>query len=224
MNRSICGRYLVLAYLALIGNTIAEEPACDIARWSKAITKFEAADKSNQPRHEGVLFVGSSSIRLWDLTKYFPDLRPLNRGFGGSEICHSTHYLDQLVVKHRPRLVVVYAGGNDMANGKNAKQVHRDFGSLWKKLHQSLPKTNLVYIAIKPSRSRWKLATAMADANSRIAADCDRDDQLTFVDIWQPMLGKDGLPREELFVSDGLHLSATGYELWSSMVKPHLAK
>ena len=201
----------------------SKEVGCKPERWAKAIAQFAEADQQ-KPLAEGeVVFVGSSSIRMWDLPKYFPELTPLNRGFGGSEICDSTHYAQQLILKHKPRVVVLYAGDNDIARGKTAGQVHRDFFAFWKKLHKALPDTQLVYIAIKPSLARWKLAPVMKDANERIASDCKLEKQLTFVDIWQPMLGEDEKPRPELFIKDGLHLSPKGYELWTGLVEKHLS-
>ena len=204
--------------------TQPEDPPCRAERWEKAIGSFLAADEKEPPAEQGILFVGSSSIRLWNLPKYFPKLQPINRGFGGSEICDSTHWIEQLVLKHKPRLVVLYAGDNDIAVGKSAEQVHRDFSAFCKKLYQQLPETKLLYIAIKPSLSRWKHAPAMKEANALITADCKKDARLTFVDIWPPMLGKDGKPRPELFAEDGLHLNEQGYALWTGLLRQHLSK
>jgi len=200
----------------------AEEPKCNTQRWEKAIARFTTADQTDTPAHGGIVFVGSSSIVGWKLPEFFPELRPINRGFGGSQICHSTHFLQQLVLKHRPRVVVFYAGDNDVAAGKSAERVHRDFAAFWARLHKALPETRLVYIAIKPSILRWKMAETMQEANRRIADDCKKDVRLTYIDVWQPMLGEDGQPRQELFRKDGLHLNHTGYELWTELVRPAL--
>lgn len=217
---TICVVFFFL--LACPNSTFAKEPACNAERWNKTIAKFAQADEKNPPKQGGVVLVGSSSIRMWKLAKYFPELEMINRGFGGSEICDSTEFLHALVVKHRPRVVVLYAGDNDVASGKSAAQVHRDFLEFWKKLHLALPETRLNYIAIKPSIARWKLAPVMKDANQRIATDCEAVEQLTFVDIWQPMLGDDGRPREELFLDDGLHMSDAGYQIWTKLLSTHL--
>lgn len=198
------------------------ESPCNPQRWEKVIAKFEATDAKAAPSQQGILFVGSSSIRLWDLPKHFPQLQPTNHGFGGSEICDSTHYAEQLIFKHKPQIVVLYAGDNDVARGKSAEQVHHDFTAFTKKLHGALPETRLVYIAIKPSLARWKLASTMQEANRRIAVDCQKNKRLSFVDIWPPMLNQNGQPRKELFAKDGLHLNAQGYELWTELLRPHL--
>jgi len=201
----------------------APKSPCNAERWAETIAKFAAADKTKPSPQEGILFVGSSSIRMWNLPKYFPDLPVINRGFGGSEICDSTHYFDTLVAKHDPSIVVLYAGDNDIAGGKSAELVLSDFRMFEKLMKEELPRAKLVYISIKPSIARWKLAEEMEDANRKIAADCEAgDEQLEFVDVWQPMLGEDGKPRKELFLKDGLHLNHEGYQLWTGLVSKHL--
>jgi lysophospholipase L1-like esterase len=200
-----------------------EQPSCKPEMWKDAIAAFEQEDAKNPPPKGGIVFVGSSSIRGWDLKKSFPDLPVINRGFGGSQICDSTHYAEQLVVKHQPRVVVLYAGDNDISQGgKSAEQVHRDFREFVEKVHKLLPDGRIVFISIKPSIARWKVADKMREANKLIKADCEENDRLVFLDIWGPMLGEDGKPRKELLQDDNLHLNAAGYELWTKLLRPHL--
>lgn len=177
---------------------------------------FRAQDAKHAYPHGGTVFVGSSSILGWDLKESFPTLDPppLNRGFGGSHISDSIDHAELLVVKHKPRTIVMYAGDNDIAEGKSPERVRADFEEFAKRVRTALPDARLIYIAIKPSLARWKWAPAMEDANRRIRSLCEEDDRLTFVDIWAPMLGDDGRPRRELFADDGLHLNAAGYQLW----------
>jgi lysophospholipase L1-like esterase len=203
----------------------AEEPSdCHPEVWRDAIAAFEKQDEKEAPPKEGIVFVGSSSIRGWELKESFPDLPVINRGFGGSQICDAVHYAEVLVIKHQPRVVVLYAGDNDISEGgKKPEQVHRDFRAFARKVRKALPKTRLVFISIKPSIARWKVADKMREANKLIAADCEKeDDGMVFVDVWGPMLGEDGRPRKELLQDDNLHLNAAGYELWTKLLRPHL--
>ncbi len=192
----------------------------DPTRWQADIDRFLAADKDKPTEPGGVVFVGSSSIRMWDLESSFPGKNYLNRGFGGSEIVDSTHFLTELVAKHKPRLVVFYAGDNDIAGGKSPEQVQEDFRDFAKKFMDELPEAKLVYIAIKPSVARWKLADKMREANKLIAADCVNNDKLTFLDVWPVMLDEDGQPRRDIFLGDGLHMNDTGYAEWVKLVEP----
>jgi lysophospholipase L1-like esterase len=214
----------VLAVLAAIAATCeaqdAEPNRGDL--WADDMARFEQQDTEDPREPGGVVFVGSSSIRLWDLQESFPKLDPppLNRGFGGSQLVDSIRRAELLVIKHRPRLVVIYAGDNDIAAGKDAGRVVNDFRMLTALIQAQVPDVHIAYIAIKPSIARWKMADEMQVANGQIAKLCAENEQLTFIDVWKPMLGRDGEPREELFRDDGLHLNDKGYELWTSLVAP----
>ena len=96
-------------------------------RWEKSMQRFEAADRQRAPKPGGILFVGSSSIRLWDTDKWFPGQGVINRGFGGSQIADVSYFADRIVLRYRPKLIVVYAGDNDVAAGKSAQRVFDDY-------------------------------------------------------------------------------------------------
>ena len=197
----------------------------DSSRWEKSIARFEVADKKQMPRTDGILFIGSSSIRMWKTLKQdFAGFSVINRGFGGSHIADSTDFAGRILHPYKPRQIVLYAGDNDVAAGKSPETVLADFKKFVKAVHTKLPKARISYISIKPSLSRWKLSEKMAKANALVRGDCAKDKRLDYIDIWQPMLGGDGKPKPDLFLGDGLHLNAKGYALWTSIVKPHLAK
>ena len=197
----------------------------DSSRWEKYIARFEAADKKQMPQPNGILFIGSSSIRMWKtLEQDFPGLPVINRGFGGSQIADSNHFARRIVHPYKPRQIVFYAGDNDVAAGKSPEKVLTDFQQFVKTVRAKLPKARVSFIAIKPSLSRWKLSGKMAMANSLVRNACSKNKRLDYIDIWQPMLGENGKPRPDLFLRDGLHLNAKGYALWTSIVKPYLAK
>lgn len=201
----------------------AAAPApCDWQRWQSSIDAFIAEDERREAPPGVIVFVGSSSIRLWDLGASFPGTPTLNRGFGGSQLCDTVHFFDRLVVRHRPSQVVVYAGDNDLAAGKTPEQVHADFRALVALLKRDLPGTPLTYIAVKPSVARWKLAAEIRRLNRLIADDCRRDRQLEFLDVWPPTLNAQGEPRSDLLRDDGLHLNDAGYAVWSDLLRPLL--
>ena len=194
------------------------------AKWADAINKFTAADATNPPPKGAIVFVGSSSIVKWtSLEKDFPGLTVINRGFGGSELADSVFYADRIVIPYQPRIVVVYAGDNDLNAGKTAETVFADYQAFVAKVHAALPETRIVYIAVKPSPSRWKLHEKFERTNALIAAACAKDPQrLRFVDVWHPMLDAKGEPRPELFMADMLHMKPAGYAIWTPLVAAQL--
>ena len=204
----------------------ATPPATKLAAlpFEKEIVAYERADAARPPAAGGIVFVGSSSIRLWKtLEKDFANLPVINRGFGGSHVADSVRYADRIVLPYRPKTVVLYAGDNDLAGGKTPRQVLADFQAFVAKVHEKLPGTRVLFIAIKPSVARWHLAGNIREANALVQRYTRTDDRLGYVDVFTPMLGADGRPRADLLVEDGLHLNADGYALWASIVRPHLA-
>jgi lysophospholipase L1-like esterase len=210
--------YRILLILPLLICTASAAPQT-ASRWEKNIQQFEQKMKDGDSKPGSVLFIGSSSIRAWDLTRWFPGHATINHGFGGSEVSDSLQFFDRIVKPLKPSIILMYAGDNDIAKGKTAEVVHADFQRFAGRVKTDLaPGTKLAFIAIKPSIKRWALSDEMAQANALIAKDCAADDQLEYVDIWNPMLGKDGKPMPDLFVKDGLHLSDKGYTMWTAVV------
>ncbi|MCA9063369.1 MAG: hypothetical protein KDA96_09930 [Planctomycetaceae bacterium] len=195
------------------------------ARWEKDITQLESKRKALSEPHGRILFVGSSSIRMWKLDESFPDRRTLNQGFGGSEIADSNYYFDRLITAAKPRAVVLYAGDNDLAKGKSPETVHADFQKFVALAKEKLPAGTPVYfIAIKPSLKRWALADKIQAANAAVKTTCDNDEQLIYVDVWGPMLNDQGTPRDDVFLQDGLHMNTAGYRIWADTLRPLLKK
>lgn len=193
------------------------------SKWEPAIQKFEAADKTNPPPQHAILFIGSSSIVKWKtLAQDFPDRPVINRGFGGSQIADSVAFANRIVIPYRPRLVVLYAGDNDIAAKKTPEQLLADFKAFTLDVQGQLPETRIAFIAIKPSLKRLALMDQIKGANRYISEFCRTRERLVYIDVFTPMLGEDGKPPADLFVQDGLHLSPKGYELWTQIVRPYL--
>ena len=191
-------------------------------RFESNVVAFETADKTSPPPKGEIVFVGSSTIQRWDTARYFPDLKIINRGISGSELVDALRYVDRIVLPYQPRLIVVYAGDNDISGGWISEQVAVTFERFTRAVHAKLPQTRILYIAIKPSILRWTQIDRMRSTNAIIRAYCERDDRLAFIDFDTLMLGFDERPRRELFVEDGLHLSPQGYQLWTNAIRPLL--
>lgn len=184
--------------------------------------QFAMADAASPPPENGVLFIGSSSIRLWDgLAADFPGITVINRGFGGSELRDSTYYADRIIAPYAPRKILIYAGDNDLSSGRSPQQLREDFRAFVSRVRRDLPKVEIAYIAVKPSPSRAHLFEAQRLANALIAADAGALD-VEFIDIFTPMLDATGKPREELFLEDRLHMNRAGYEIWRNVIAPYL--
>lgn len=194
------------------------------SQWEDSIAAFAAADRQQAPQPGGVVFVGSSSIRLWrDLKTQLNATRAIiNRGFGGAKLSDCTRYVDRVVLPYKPRLVVVYAGDNDLAAGREPKDVLNEFVRFVGRVRQALPETPIHYISIKPSPARALLLPKVREANDLIKQFTSGADDLEFIDVFTPMLDSAGNPRRELFQADELHLNGAGYKLWATIIGPHV--
>jgi lysophospholipase L1-like esterase len=197
--------------------------ALDPKRFEPEIRAFETADRAHRPKPNGIVFIGSSSIKNWtDLAADFPGLPVLNRGFGGSTLADVVYYMDRILIPYRPRRVVLYAGDNDMVEGRTPEEVMADYRAFIARLRSALPEARVVYISIKPSPSRRIYIDRMRETNQRIRAEIARDSLQTYVDIFTPMLNATGQPRPELFLADSLHMTRAGYLLWRSLLEAWL--
>ena len=198
---------------------IAQTPA---ERWTSALANFDAADRASPPPQGEVLFLGSSTVVNWDTAKAFPGIRTINRGVWSSSLADTLQRIDRLVLPYAPRLIVLYAGDNDLNGGATSEQVAVEFEKFSTAVHAKLPETRIVFIGLKPSIQRWPQIYRYRLANTIIREYCAHDDRLAFMDVDGPMMGWDEKPRKELFVEDGLHLSAQGYALWNVLLRPFL--
>ena len=202
----------------------ARESASAIdARWRESLESFAASDRAQLPRPGGVVFVGSSSIRLWnDLEREFGAEGIVKRGFGGSRLADCARYVQQLVLPHKPRLVVVYAGDNDLAEGAAPADVLASYVEFVRQVRASLPEARIAYLSIKPSPSREALMPAAIQTNELIENYSKGDPKLDFIDVYTKMLDGHGRPRADLFLADALHLNAAGYAIWKSAIAERL--
>ena len=197
----------------------------NFARWENEISAYEQADRTNSPPTNAILFIGSSTIRLWTtLAQDFPEHRVINRGFGGSQVVDSTHFAPRVIFPCAPKMIFLRAGGNDLAAGKTATEVFGDFKEFVSTVHAKLPQTEIVFISLSPSIARWKQAESEKTLNGLVADFVRGKPGLKYIETYDMTRGPDGKPRAELFIKDMLHFNAEGYKLLAERVSPALQK
>jgi lysophospholipase L1-like esterase len=190
--------------------------------YEEEVAWMESRWRQQPPPSNAVVFYGSSSVRLWvSLANDFPDLNVVNAGFGGSTLAACAHFAERLVVPLRPRSLLVYAGDNDLGDGRSPADVLGSFQALTARLDQRLPGLRIGFLSIKPSPARWSLLGAMHETNRLIGEALTGREGAFFIDVLTPMLDAEGRPRAKLYAEDGLHLSAAGYRLWREVVEAH---
>jgi len=172
------------------------------------------------------IFYGSSSIRLWNtLYQDMAHLKPVNLGFGGSTLAACVWFFDRIMMPFKPNRLLVYAGDNDLGDGRSPEEVFLFFQELRVKVNNRFGSTVPCYfISLKPSPSRWPMADKFKYANNLIESEIiKQSDNWRFINIFKPMLDNTGLPDKKYFVEDGLHLSTQGYTLWTQVISSSIA-
>jgi len=189
------------------------------------IMAYRAVDRKAMPAPGGTLFIGSSSIRLWeDLEQRFAKEPIIKRGVGGCQLAHFVdHYLDSIVFPYQARKIFVYAGENDIASGQHsAEQVAENFRKLYGALLEHNPKVKIYYLSIKPSSSRLQWQDSFAKANQLIERFLGDEEKGEFIDVGTVLIGTDGMPDDTLFREDRLHLNKQGYDCWEKVLRPYV--
>ena len=169
------------------------------------------------------VFTGSSSVRLWaSLSEDFPELTILNTGFGGSTYAELFHYRHELIGQYTPDMVIIYEGDNDVTGSDTVDEIFDKAQELYSYLAQELPETKVFILAAKPSPLRWNLKPLYDALNTHFADFALENDQFTYINIWNPMLGENGKPLPSIYLPDSLHMNKAGYLIWKQTIAPFL--
>jgi lysophospholipase L1-like esterase len=224
MKQSLLPTLLLSLITALVSPVRADETKGP-NRWNKDMAAFAKRDAGTAPPQDALLFTGSSSIRMWDLGTSWPDDRTINNGFGGSTFPDVIAHFERLVPPYDARAVIVYSGDNDIKLGHSAAEVIANVKAVHALIAAAKPGVPVIFIAIKPSSSRWTLWPVMKEVNEAMASLEGTLEDFYYADIASPMLPENGeAPGAEWFKKDGLHLSPEGYAAWTAVVNETLKR
>jgi lysophospholipase L1-like esterase len=225
MNRTAL--FSLISFLVIIPlfGTRGAETKHNFGIWEKDMAAFAASDRTNPPPRGAVLFIGSSTIRMWKtLATDFPGTPVINRGFGGSEVVDSTHFADRIVFPYAPKMIFFRAGVNDIWGGKSPETVFADFKAFVEKVHSPLPETEIVFLAINPTPAHWAKHDQEQALNTMVKDYANQTPHLKYIETLDMTLGADGKPRLDFFIADHFHLNAAGYNLLAERVRPLMPK
>lgn len=217
MNNRFLFTLLLLPCLAIA--QVKENP------FTGEIRQFRKADSLRMPPSNAILFVGSSSFRMWKgIQDSFPSHTIINRGFGGSTLLDLIHFKNETIYKYQPKQIFIYCGENDIASSDSItpEMVLERFRILFKDTRKNLPKVPIAFVSMKPSPSRWHMKERLVKGNELIKTWLQKQKNVVYIDVWEAMLDAEGKPRQELFIKDNLHMNEKGYELWETLIRPFL--
>jgi lysophospholipase L1-like esterase len=215
---------MVVAMSFALAATLAQAPSApDPTRFEKAVAAYEAADRTTMPPAGAILLAGDSQFFRWKtLAEDLPGYTIVNRGVDSFQSPDLLHYLDRLVLPHRPRMIVLHIGGNDVHNGRTAAQVLADFKAFVGRVRAEMATVPIAFTSITPSPGRWSEADVRRDANRLVKAYVATQPNLHFIDLWDAFLKPDGSPNEALFVEDRVHPNHDGYLVRVKIMRPLL--
>ena len=221
MKKILAKNFMVVALLFSMGSAFSQP-------FKAEINAFMKSDSINMPAPGSILFVGSSSFTNWkDVQAYFPGFPIINRGFGGSSLPDVIYYAEQTILKYKPKQIYIYCGENDLAgnNAVTADTVLKRFKQLFSIIRKNLSKkTEVVFVSIKPSVSRWKLEDKFVEANEKIKKYIESKSHASFVNVHTAMLKPDGEVMTDIFIKDNLHMNPKGYAIWQGIIAPTLKR
>jgi lysophospholipase L1-like esterase len=191
------------------------------------IKAFRKADSIAKPPKNAVLLIGSSSFTKWkDVQDYFPEHTMLNRGFGGSSLTDVIYYANDVVLKYKPKQILIYCGENDIAGSSSvtADTVLERFKTLYTIIRSKFKKVPIAYISMKPSPSREKYLTIYLKGNEYIKNFLAQHKHTDFIDVYPSMFDANGKMLTNIFIADKLHMNAEGYKIWQGIIEPYLVK
>ena len=204
-----------------IRKSISEDPAV----YAQDISDLVARTREGPGAEDAVVFIGSSSIRLWSTLER--DMQPLpvvQHGFGGAKLADVEFYAERLVNPFDPRAVVVFAGTNDLQPGasKSPEVLLETYRRFVERVRADLPNVSIYFIGITPSPRRWEIWDQAQETNRLVREWSDRDPTLFYIETGPSLLGEDGEPDADNYKFDGLHLSAQGYAIWTEIIRTRL--
>jgi len=194
--------------------------------WYEDEIKQLEKKRSEMPYQPETLFYGSSTIRLWgSLSADFCDFKPVNLGFGGSTLAACTWFFDRVMAGYEPKRLILYAGDNDLGDGRHPEEVFIFFQQLTVRVTGRFGSLPCYFISLKPSISRWNMVDQFSYTNGLISAEIkDNHPDWQWIDIFDAMLNAEGRPNAEYYSEDGLHLSEKGYRIWKTIIYDALSR
>ena len=194
----------------------------EIDRFENTIESFRRFDARNTLAKDAILFVGSSSMVFWETANSFPEYPIINRGFGGASLPEIIHYYDDVIKKHNASMMLVYCD-IDVEQGRSPEFTVNAFKELIDRIEQDFPATPVLLLSMKPTLIDDFLGRDVRKnkllSNQLLKEYAESKATLNFVDISSSMIGDNGRLKDDIFISDGMHLNPLGYELWDPIIK-----
>ena len=197
-------------------------------------SKHQANLKVAQQGDIDVLFMGDSITDFWRepegafagkpvLDKYFGHLKVANFGIAGDTTQGVLYRLQHGEGQgFSPKAVMLMIGTNNIGRN-NAAEIAEGIGAVVLEMQKDFPRAKILLLAVFPrSTAKDPVRATIAEIN-QIIARLNDGNRVYYLDIGAKFLDAEGnIPQDVM--SDGLHPSGKGYEIWAEAVKDHIAR
>ena len=212
------GIFLMVIFLGACAHT----QKIEVDPFSEEIHQFDLWNAKNSFPQQAILFVGSSSIRLWQTAKYFSKYSVINRGFGGARCSDVYNHYDVVIKPYQAKIIIIYCGDNDINAGESVDHVFAETKKLLERIGDDFPNSKVAFIGIKGSESRRDKWERMNQLNQKMKSYLSQKKGMNYLDLGKSLMDSNGRPRAKYFREDRLHLSEEGYQVWSDTLEKYL--
>jgi lysophospholipase L1-like esterase len=194
-------------------------------RWEGDIAKLETLNASESYPEDAILFIGSSSIRLWDnIAQDMSPYTPIRRGYGGARFSDLVVFAKRLITPHQYQALVVFVG-NDVTgkpDDPTAEQVQRLAQYICRVSRAHQPDAPVFLIEVTPTESRFEHWTKICAVNAKLRELALTQPGIHFIATAEHYMDESKQPLKKYFREDRLHQNEAGYAVWSELIKQKL--
>lgn len=199
-----------------------------LGRYAKANKELPAPAK----KEKRVVFMGNSITEGWVKIRpdFFEENGYIGRGIGGQTSYQFVVRFRPDVINLKPKLVVINAGTNDVAENTGPFDLQNTFGNIVSMVE--LAKTNKIKViltsVLPAAKFGWnksiKDAPAKIEALNALIKEYAKKNKIPYVDYYTPMVTGADRALNPAYSKDGVHPTAAGYEVMEALIKPAIDK
>jgi beta-glucosidase len=173
-----------------------------------------------------LIFIGDSITHYWETTgkavwdDYYGDRKAVNMGFRGDRTQNVLWRLDNGELKGiSPKVAVILIGTNNTQAGDTPDETGVGIIAVAERVRAKLPNTKILILGIfpcGPSPSYMRTCNVNANALASLRND---GKQIFYLDIGSKFLNSDGKTLSKEIMSDYLHPTEKGYEIWAQSIE-----
>jgi lysophospholipase L1-like esterase len=190
--------------------------------WQNRVKSFQEQNQA----WRNVVLLGDSITEGFDVSKYFPGRRVLNRGIGADVIGNDMpaddprgvlQRLENSVFDCAATDVFILIGINDLNTGRTVDSMEKGYRELLRRLREHSPDLRIHVETLLPTRGAHAQQNAPVRQFNERLKKLAQEFHCDVIDLHPLLCDSNGELKAE-FTSDGLHITDPAYQLWKSEI------